>query len=150
MVPPWIPSGLTTHFVMKVLSGTQVIYGEALPASTVKAFLTPGAVADLVWTLSQTQAAGLKGEAPSEGMAGFAPAEAAAPSDAWMIGFTPQFGMAVWIRGRPVLDRSSNLAAPIYQEFMHSAPLALGLAAAPTFPPRADVGDAFPDGAVAG
>jgi len=33
---------------------------------------------------------------------------------------------------------------------MHSAPLTMGLAAAAPFPPRADIGNAFPDGAVAG
>ena len=59
-------------------------------------------------------------------------------------------GMAVWIGGQPVPNRAVNPAAQIYQEFMHAAPQTLGLPAAEPFPPRADVGDAFPDGAVAG
>jgi hypothetical protein len=33
---------------------------------------------------------------------------------------------------------------------MHSAPLTMGLPAAAPFPPRADIGNAFPGGAVAG
>jgi membrane peptidoglycan carboxypeptidase len=138
------------HFVLKVVSGTQAVYGEALPAPNSKALLTAGAMGDLDWMLSQTQAAGLKGDAPSAGMAGFAPAESANPTDGWMIGYTPQLGMAVWLGGGSSLDRSNNLAAQIYLEFMHSAPVNMGLPAAEPFPPRADVGNAFPDGAVAG
>ena len=138
------------HFVLKVMAGTQVIYGEALPAPNTKALLTTGAMADLDWTLSQSQVAGLKGDGPSAGMAGFAPAEAANPTDGWMIGYTPQLGMAVWLGGRSTLDRSNNLAAQIYQAFMHSAPSTMGLPAAEPFPPKANIGNAFPDGAVAG
>jgi membrane peptidoglycan carboxypeptidase len=112
--------------------------------------LTAGAIADLNWTLSRTPAAALFGAEPSAGMAGFAPAEATVPTDGWMIGYTPQFGMAVWIGGQPVLNRTDNPAAKIYQEFMNAAPSAMGLPAAAPFPPRADIGSAFPDGAVAG
>jgi membrane peptidoglycan carboxypeptidase len=72
----------------------------------------------------------------------------ASPSDTWMIGYTPQLAMAVWIGGRAT--RADNLAARVYQEFMHSAPPTMGLPAAEPFPPRADVGNTFPDGAVAG
>jgi membrane peptidoglycan carboxypeptidase len=138
------------HFVAKVVSGTQVVYGEALPASNSRPMLTAGAIADLNWTLSRTPAAALFGAEPSAGMAGFAPAEATVPTDGWMIGYTPQFGMAVWIGGQPVLNRTDNPAAKIYQEFMNAAPSAMGLPAAAPFPPRADIGSAFPDGAVAG
>src|SRR6185369_15530638 len=45
---------------------------------------------------------------------------------------------------------SEGRAAQIHQQFMHSAPLTMGLPAAAPFPPRADIGNAFTDGAVAG
>ena len=67
--------------------------------------------------------------------------------------------MAVWIGdsvGWPIRDKNgaaifgAGLPATIYRAVMNGASSALTLPKAPAFPPRADVGNELPDGAVPG
>jgi membrane peptidoglycan carboxypeptidase len=150
----------TAHFVSRVMLGDRAIYGERLPPSTTKPILTGGAAADLDWSLSQTPAAALDSHAPSAGMAGSSPAESPdAPTDSWMIGYTTQLAMAVWIGdsvGWPIRAKDgaaifgTGLPASLYRAVMNAAPAGLNLPTAPAFPPRADIGNELPDGAVPG
>jgi membrane peptidoglycan carboxypeptidase len=148
------------HFVSHVENSDRTIYHESLSESNVRPILTAGAMGDVDWTLSQTPAAALDFNVPSAGIAGSWPAESPdAPTDSWMIGYTSHLGMAVWIgdsTGRPIRAKDgtaifgSGLPASIYRAVMNGAPAGLNLPAAPAFPPRADIGNEMPDGAVPG
>jgi membrane peptidoglycan carboxypeptidase len=147
------------HFVAKVMKGDNVVYGEKLPTADQRRILTPQAIADLDYALSQTQAGKLTGRDSASKTGSW---EYSNRSDqnahAWMVGYTTSLAMAVWVGGKgeevAIKDSSgstiwgSGLPAKIYRDVMNTAHDAMGLKPA-AFPPPAFVGTDNPPGAIA-
>jgi membrane peptidoglycan carboxypeptidase len=147
------------HFVAKVIKDDKVVYGEKLPTSDQRRILSPEAIADLDYALSQTQAGKLTGRDSASKTGSW---EYNGRSDqnahAWMVGYTTSLAMAVWIGGKgeevAIKDSSgstiwgSGLPAKIYRDVMNTAHDAMKLTPA-AFPPPAFVGTDNPPGAIA-
>jgi membrane peptidoglycan carboxypeptidase len=131
-------------------SGVQ-IHREA--AQTQSIGLGEGQLNDLTWTLSQNPAGRLADGRPTAAVTGTWQMRnlPSANSDAWIAGFTPQYGVAVWIGNRaneqPLKDRAgapvtgATLPAQIYRavlgEMLAGAPRWLVPAPAYTGNPNA-------------
>jgi membrane peptidoglycan carboxypeptidase len=156
----------TEHFVYKVLDGDQVVFGETLPAPNQKPIITAGASADLSYALSGVASSHI----PALNNSGFDTAgktgtwEANNSIDtnahAWMVGFTKKIAAAVWVGNKkdekPIKDKNnatiwgSGIPSTIWRNFMQSATKDMALKAdkSTKFPPKADIGNDMPDGAV--
>jgi membrane peptidoglycan carboxypeptidase len=156
----------TEHFVYKVLDGDQVVFGETLPAPNQKPIITAGASADLSYALSGVASS----HVPALNNSGFDTAgktgtwEANNSIDtnahAWMVGFTKKIAAAVWVGNKkdekPIKDKNnatiwgSGIPSTIWRNFMQNATKDMALKAdkSTKFPPKADIGNEMPDGAV--
>jgi membrane peptidoglycan carboxypeptidase len=134
------------HFVREVRKAAQVLYAEpagdstsgADPGPAVGPALSKPMLADLTWALSRTPAGKLKG-IDSATCTGVAPVSKSpeANAHAWIIGFTTDLAMAVWVGNsgeeNPIADADgepvvgSGLPASIYRTFMTAAHAELGL-----------------------
>jgi membrane peptidoglycan carboxypeptidase len=142
------------HFVVSASKGGQRLYTE--PSAKPVRVLSSAAAADLAWVMSQEPAGHLTNRASATKI-GFwglrdSPVETA---HAWIVGFTPNLAMAVWVGNveieLPLHDSNgsivtgSGLPAQIYRTFMDVAPAQLGLPAlsfaTPTFTGNAGAGN---------
>ena len=145
------------HFVTRVTSGGTVVYTEPDALADTRA-LSEAQANDLTWVLSQTPSAKLPDNRPSAGKTGVAPLRDSAveTAHAWMLGYTPNLAMAVWVGNAnvelPLRDDTgarvtgATLPAGIYRAFMSAAVDRLALPALPfgkaTFTGNAKAGDA--------
>lgn len=116
------------HFVRRVTKRSVVVYSERLDSS--RRVLSPAAAADLTWALSQNPAGKLPDGRPSATKTGVGPLRTSAveTAHAWIVGYTGNFAMAVWIGNEemefPLRDSygarvtGSGLPADIYRSFM--------------------------------
>jgi membrane peptidoglycan carboxypeptidase len=134
------------HFVTKVFKGNETVFAEKPPAAETPAILGAAQESDLTFALSRTAAGRLAGR-DSASKTGSWPAGPRAPQHAWMVGYTRNLGLAVWVgnkgneqglkdkAGRTVFG--SGLPATIYRSFMTTAHTQLKLKttkfAAPAF-----------------
>src|SRR4029079_14992926 len=112
-----------THFVKQVRQDSHVIFSETLPAATDAPVLRLEAAADLSYALSQNPAGKLPGR-PSASATG----TGRSPQHAWIVGYTPQLAMAVWvgIQRDDMLSpdkppQTAGLPADIYRTVMTAA-----------------------------
>jgi membrane peptidoglycan carboxypeptidase len=139
------------HFVWSVSKGGQVLHAEQLPRDA-QPVLNQAQSADLTWTLGRTAAGKLKGR-DSASKTGSWPLGASATdtAHAWIVGFTGELAMAVWIgndgeekaiedvNGKAVTG--STLPALIYRTFMTGAYSRLAIKATTKFRKPTYVGD---------
>ncbi len=146
------------HFVRRVTKNYSTVHGETLPTASAVPILGRGSVADLTWTLSQEPAGHLPRGRPSATKTGVGLLRTSAveTAHAWIVGYTGNLAMAVWIGNEeiefPLKDREgarvtgSGLPAIIYRRFMATAHDRLGLPMTafpePTFAGDPNTGDA--------
>ena len=154
------------HFVLKVLDGDQVVFGETLPAPNQKPIITAGASADLSYALSGVASSKIPALNSSgidtAGKTGTWEANNSIDTNAhaWMVGFDKKIAAAVWVGNKkdekPIKDKSggtiwgSGIPSTIWRNFMTAATKDMGIKAdkSTKFPPKADIGNEMPDGAV--
>ena len=137
------------HFVREVIKEGLITYAETLPSRDEPRLLGRLELDDLVWTMSQSPAGRLPGGRPvatktGEVQLGNNPVDTA---HAWIVGFTGNLAMAVWIGNEeielPLRDLTgarvsgASMPAAIFTRVMARAHEQLGLARiefrAPTF-----------------
>jgi membrane peptidoglycan carboxypeptidase len=142
------------HFVQRVTKDYATYYAPptVAPTNTVPA-LSPDVVADLTGVLSQNPAGQLAGGPASASIAGSATVGDGLldVGHAWLVGYTPDLAMAVWIGNKevefPLRDRTGDritgetLPAAIYRTVLAGATSDLGLSTAAAFPQAPNVGD---------
>jgi membrane peptidoglycan carboxypeptidase len=134
------------HFVKVVTLAGKPVYGERLaePGAPV---LSPEALADLSWALSQSSSVRLTGM-DAAGKAGTW-IDGAVPTHAWMVGYTSSLAAAVWVGSagaekaltdsRGAMVYGAGLPTAIYRKVMTAAHAALKLKPK-RFAPPAHVG----------
>lgn len=127
------------HFVMRVVKGKDVVYGETLPTDNQPRVLNEPQIRDLTYALSRTSAANLGNGWDSAGKTGTWQYARSASENAhgWMVGFTKKLAAAVWVGNEkdegPVRLKNgsklfgANLPAAIWQQFMVEATQKMGL-----------------------
>jgi membrane peptidoglycan carboxypeptidase len=145
------------HFVAKVYDGDEQVYGESLPSATQERIMSAGALADLTWILTYTQAGLLPGQVSASKAGQWQHGNSVSEfGDAWMVGATPSLALAVWVgsaKGQPLRYADgrhlfgSTLPAAIYRQAMTGALAALDRPAG-SFPPPSWAGDEHPPGSV--
>jgi membrane peptidoglycan carboxypeptidase len=142
-----------THFVKEVSLGGTVVYSERVDADGATLPLSADQLADLTWAMSRTTAGKVTGIASATKTGTWHVGDT--PTDyahAWMVGFTPHLGMAVWVGNRGeekvIADKAgkavtgATLPAAIYRAFVTGAYPALKLDKAAKFPAPKYTGDA--------
>jgi membrane peptidoglycan carboxypeptidase len=116
------------HFVASVSHGGTEVYREAPQTTSIG--LTAAQLDDLTWALHQHRDARLVDGRSTAVVTGtwHMTNRVTEPAHAWIAGFTPQYGVAVWVGNRkeelPLKDRSgayitgSTLPAQIYRGFL--------------------------------
>ena len=148
----------TAHFVSRVMTGDHIVYGEELPTPTQPRVLDASGIADLDYALSRSSAGQLVGRDSASKTGSWEYSNRADKnSQAWIVGYTGNLAMAVWIGGRavehPLVDSKgatiwgSGLPATIYRNVMTSAHGSMALRPV-AFPPPALAGNANPPGSV--
>jgi membrane peptidoglycan carboxypeptidase len=132
------------HFVASVTHGEDVVYKSDADSQRV---LDAAVAGQVTGVLARNPAASLAGGRPAAGKDGVAPLRGSAieTAHAWMVGYTPQLAIAVWVGNReselPLRDDSgaritgSGLPAGIYRTVMDTSHVTLGLAPAAFAPP---------------
>jgi membrane peptidoglycan carboxypeptidase len=146
------------HFVSTATRGARPVFTESVPAAD-KLRIFPASVnADLSYALSRSLAGGLTSidSGRRTGVWTIPPLDVE-PSDAWMLGYTSDLAMAVWVGNRkevqPLKDKSGKLIYggglpnQIFTRVMQSAYNELGRAHPGGFPPPVFAGDEHPPGA---
>jgi membrane peptidoglycan carboxypeptidase len=125
------------HFVDRVSRNLDTVVATR-PASP-RQVLDPAAVNDLTWTLAQNPAGQLPDGWASASKTGTGPLRTSQveTAHAWLIGYTPNLAMAVWVGNQdmefPLRDSlgtrviGSGLPADIYRRFVPAAQQTLGL-----------------------
>jgi membrane peptidoglycan carboxypeptidase len=150
------------HFVVKVMKGQQIVYGETLPSPTATRILTPQEINDETYALSQVSSAqNLNMGWDTAGKTGTweDPNVAGQNLHAWMVGFDRNLAAAVWIgnsgteqpvtapNGSPMYG--SMQPASIWRQFMIGATAAMNPPKVNTkFNPPNYGGDTNPPGSV--
>jgi membrane peptidoglycan carboxypeptidase len=142
-----------THFVKEVSLDGTVVHAERPDPDGATVALSADQLADLTWAMSRTAAGKVTGIASAtktgQWQVGDSPTDSA---HAWIVGFTPHLGIAVWVgnkaeekaiadkAGKPVTG--ATLPAAIYRAFVAGAYPALKLDKAVKFPAPKYTGDA--------
>jgi membrane peptidoglycan carboxypeptidase len=146
---------MDAHFVRRVSKDAATVIGERSTGGERE--FTATAVNDLTWALAQNPSGQLpdrRASATKTGV-GLLRTSQVETAHAWIVGYTANLAMAVWIGNEevefPLRDAEggrvtgTGLPAEIYRTFMPAAHEKLGLAvsafAEPTFAGRADAGD---------
>jgi len=145
------------HFVKTVLRAGRPTHEEVLQNRDIG--LSPAQIDDLTWTLSRTPAGKLKGIDSATKVGTWQVGKSTTDNaHAWMVGYTPKLGMAVWIgnkaeekaiedlNAKPITG--ATLPASIYRAFMTGAHVQLKLSPVPRFNPPKRTGDVSPPGSV--
>lgn len=139
------------HFVDRVSKGTEVVL-DPTPIR-VRQILDTAVVNDVTWVLAQNPAGQLPDGGASASKTGIGPLRTSQveTAHAWLIGYTPNLAMAVWVGNEgmefPLRDSlgarvtGSGLPADIYRTFVPAAQARLGLPIT-TFPEPSFAGDA--------
>ena len=143
------------HFVRSVWQGDGPLWTEALPTADQAPIMTEAALADLHWALSRAGAGRVDGHDSAGKTGSWQYGNSMVDNaHAWMVGYTRQLAMAVWVgdpEGGPIHDADgrviygADLPAAIYRETMTTTHTALGLPSLP-FPPPVFAGDTNPPG----
>src|SRR4029077_1001622 len=106
------------HFVLKVLDGDQVVFGETLPAPNKAGIIKPGPSADLSYALSGVASSKIptlnNSGIDTAGKTGTWEANNSIDTNAhaWMVGFDKKIAAAVWVGNKkdekPIKDKSGG------------------------------------------
>jgi membrane peptidoglycan carboxypeptidase len=125
------------HFVVKVMKGEDVVYGESLPPPDKPRIFSALNANDLTFALSQVSSAKVDIGWDTAGKTGtWEYADAAGENaHAWMVGFSRRIAAAVWVGNKadegPIRDKSNSIIygagvpAKIWQSFMTNATAAM-------------------------
>jgi membrane peptidoglycan carboxypeptidase len=143
------------HFVASVTHGDDLVYKSSAASQRV---FDPAVANQVTGLLAGNPAASLAGNRPAAAKDGVALLQGSAieTAHAWMVGYTPQLAVAIWVGNRetelPLRDDSgaritgSGLPAGIYRAVMDTSHSTLGLAPkafpAPVYSGDATAGDA--------
>jgi membrane peptidoglycan carboxypeptidase len=148
------------HFVYHVIQDDRVIFGESLPRPDQPRALGQSAIADLDYALSHTAVTGKvtgRDSASKPGAWEYANS-AVQNSNAWMVGYTGNLAMAVWVgnskqeqaikdaQGRTIWG--SGLPATIYRDVMNSVHTSMNFKQVVAFPAPVFGGTVNPPGSV--
>jgi membrane peptidoglycan carboxypeptidase len=142
--------GAPAQFVAKVTKAGATVY-EPDPEATAALVLQPAVVADVTWVLSHNPAGRLPGRDSATKVGVWQLRDSAVETaHAWIVGYTPDLAMAVWVGNEeiefPLKDlhgarvTGTGLPASIYRSFMGPAHEVLRLPKV-GFPAPARIGD---------
>jgi membrane peptidoglycan carboxypeptidase len=144
---------LRPHFVISISAGGGPLASE--PSAVTDLGLTPGQSADLATALSGNPLGHLPGiDSATQSGTWQMTKEPAKPAHAWMVGYTPELAMAVWVGNQGAEDPlaataadGEKIPAAIYRAAMVETYRALGLTAG-HFGDPGHTGDLHPDGSI--